>query len=498
MPKITINGKQLEVPAGTRVIAAAEAAGIDIPHFCYHPDLTAPANCRMCLVAQKGQRRLVPACSTPVADGMEIDTDHPEAKENRKGVMEFLLINHPLDCPTCDEAGECRLQDYTQAYRVTDSRFTERKVTKTITNLSETVQFWGNRCIACTRCVRFTNEVSGTCELGLFERGNHNEIGVFPGKALDNPLSMNVVDICPVGALLARDYIHKTRYWFLKSTDTVCASCAKGCAIFAESYRGELMRLRPRENPQVNGYWMCDYGRLNYPYTHRKDRLKRAAVRRDGALAETTWAEALAAAAEGLRKAARAHGPEALVGWGSAWATVEEAFLLKALVEGLGGKVAGFSALPDGEEAKLPKFTIPADKNPNRRGAAAHLTSGASVSGAKAAHVVAGIPGYKLTPEERKWAASLEFLSVQEILPSEWTELAHVVLPGASPFEKSGTLVNAQGLRQDLVAAIPLPDQAHEDWKILLDLAEATGLGLPWKTVEEVREAVPQAAGAAS
>ncbi len=488
MPKITVNGKQVEVAAGTRVISAAQSAGVEVPHFCYHPDLSTPANCRMCLVAQKGQRRLIPACSTIVTDGMEIDTENPEAKENRKGVMEFLLINHPLDCPTCDEAGECRLQNYTQSYRVTDSRFTERKVTKTITNLSENVQFWGNRCIACTRCVRFTNEITGAGELGLFERGSHNEIGVFPGKTLDaNPLSMNVVDICPVGALLARDYLHKTRFWFLKTTDSICASCAKGCAIHVDTYRGEIQRLRPRENPAVNGPWMCDAGRMNYPYTHAPERLKRPMVRKDGRLVEVSWEEAVPAAVEGLRR----HGAPA--GRGSAWATCEESFLLKAFVEGLGGRVTGFSALPDGTETVLPKFTIPADRNPNRRGAVAHLSVPGSVSGAKSAHLLAGIPGYVLTAEDRKWASSLAFMSVQEIGPSGWTEFAHVVLPGATPFEKSGTLINDKEMRQALAAAIVPPGEAREDWRILLDLAAAAGLGFPWKTLEDVKGAVPAA-----
>lgn len=488
MPKVTVNGKQMEVAAGTRVIAAARTAGVEVPHFCYHPELSTPANCRMCLVAQKGQRRLIPACSTIVADGMEIDTEHPEAKDNRRSVMEFLLINHPLDCPTCDEAGECRLQNYTQSYRVTDSRFTERKVTKTITNLSENVQFWGNRCIACTRCVRFTNEITGTGELGLFERGSHNEIGVFPGKILDNPLSMNVVDVCPVGALLARDYMHKTRFWFLKSTVTTCASCAKGCAVHVDTWRGEIQRLLPRENPLVNGPWMCDAGRLNYPYTHARNRLKRPMVRKGGQLVEVSWEEAVSTAVEGLRR----HGAPA--GRGSAWATCEEAFLLKAFVEGLGGAVTGFSALPDGKEVVLPKFTIPADKNPNRRGAAANLSISGAMSSTKAAHVLAGIPGYVLTVEEKKWASSLDFLSVQEIASSGWTEFAHVLLPGASPFEKSGTFVNDKEMRQDLAAAIPPPDGAREDWQILLDLAAAAGLGLPWKTLEDVKGAVPAAA----
>ncbi len=472
MPKVTVNGKQVEVAAGTRVITAAQSAGVEIPHFCYHPALTTPANCRMCLVQQKGQRRLVPACSTVVTDGMEIDSEAEEARVNRKGVMEFLLINHPLDCPTCDEAGECRLQDYTGAYRMNDSRYAERKVTKTITNLSENVQFWGNRCIVCTRCVRFCQEVTGTSELGVFQRGDHNEIGVFPGpgKALDNPLSMNVVDICPVGALLARDYLHKTRFWFLKTTDSTCATCAKGCSIHVDAYRGEIMRLRPRENPQVNGFWMCDTGRLNYPYTHRKDRLKKPLVRKNGALVETSWEEAIDAVYQGLEAVRARHGPQAIAGWSSAWATSEEALLLKIFVEGLGGAVAGFSALPDKKEIILPKFTIPADRNPNRRGIQAHIGSRKTTTKPKGVHVLGGIPDYTLTPQEKELFSSLEFLSVQEIFLSELAQKAHVVLPGATPFEKSGTYVNAQEIAQELKAAIQPPGDAREDRRILEEL----------------------------
>lgn len=480
MPTLTINGQPVEVPAGTRLIEAARRIGVEIPHFCYHPALTTPANCRMCLVQQKGQRRLIPACSTAVADGMEIDTEAEEARANRKGVMEFLLINHPLDCPTCDEAGECRLQDYTRAYRVADSRFAERKVTKTITDLSDTVQFWGNRCIVCTRCVRFCQEVTGTGELAVFQRGDHNEIGVFPGKTLDNPLSMNVVDICPVGALLAKDYIHKTRFWFLKTTDSTCASCAKGCSIHVDVYRGEIMRLRPRENPAVNGYWMCDRGRLNHPYTRDPRRLKRPLLARGGGHVEVSWEEAIAAVREGLSAARARHGDGAVAGWGSAWATHEEAALLKAIAEGLGGGVADFLALPDGEAVSLPKFSIPADRNPNRRGAQAALSPRAPArEGIRAVHALAGIPDLTLAPRERDFFASLDFLSVQAILPSELTRIAHVVLPAASPFERNGTFTNAQGLAQPIAAALPPPGQARPDEAILRELAAALGIAVP-------------------
>ena len=268
MPTLTIDGRTVEVPAGTNLIEAGLKVGVQIPHYCYHPRLSIVGQCRMCMVEIEGMGKLQAACSTQVMkDGMVVRTASPNAEEAQRAIMEFLLINHPLDCPICDQAGECGLQDYSYKHGQAFSRFRfEEKRTypeKERIPLGPTVMLNMNRCIQCTRCIRFTEEIAKTSELGFFERGSHAEIGTFPGKPLDNPLSTCVVDICPVGALTSTRFRFAERVWYLDKNPSICTGCDVGCNITLEHKHGSIKRYKPRQNPEVNDFWMCDYGRVD-------------------------------------------------------------------------------------------------------------------------------------------------------------------------------------------------------------------------------------------
>ena len=269
MPTINIDGRDLEFEAGQSIIEVATGNGIDVPFYCWHPRLSVAANCRMCLVEVENAPKLLPACEVKARDGMVVKTGSEKVIEARGAVQEFLLINHPIDCPICDQAGECKLQDYYMKHDLSGTRFDEVKVVKDkAVELGPLVMLDEERCINCTRCVRFMEEVSQNPQLGQFERGDRAVIGTFPGEPLDDPYSLNTVEICPVGALTSRDFRFKVRSWFLKSTETVCAGCARGCNIQLDHYRNEAQRYRGRDNPFVNQGWLCDAGRLSYKHIH--------------------------------------------------------------------------------------------------------------------------------------------------------------------------------------------------------------------------------------
>ena len=269
MAKIRIDEREVDVGAQENLIAAAARAGVHIPHFCWHPGLSVAGNCRQCLIEIDGVPKPQIACNTPVKDGMIIRTTSPAIQEARRGVLEFLLLNHPIDCPICDQAGECRLQEYYMSHGLYDARRNVDKVHKPkVVDLGPHVIFDAERCVLCTRCVRFCKEVAGTDELYVAERGSHSEIATFPGQPLANPYSGNTVDVCPVGALLSKDFRFKSRVWWLKKADSVCPSCARGCNIRIDHHWNQIQRLVPRHNPEVNDWWMCDRGRVNFRWVN--------------------------------------------------------------------------------------------------------------------------------------------------------------------------------------------------------------------------------------
>ena len=301
MITLTIEGRQVQVAEGTSILEAAKAAGVLVPHYCYHPGLPVAGVCRMCLVEVEKAPKLAPACATAVAEGQIVHVHSEKALDARKGVLEMLLINHPLDCPICDQSGECELQDYTFQEGRKDSRYREPKRFNPVEDFGGDVVYVPNRCILCTRCVRFMEDVAHDPVLNVSERGDRALIGKFPDKDLTHPWAANVVDLCPVGALLSKDSLNKARAWELDRTASVCPNCTQGCNVIVETRDNTIVRLKPRFNDEVNEYFICDYGRLNYRWLNRQDRVNTPMVRRGDSLAPTDWDTAMSAAAALLK-----------------------------------------------------------------------------------------------------------------------------------------------------------------------------------------------------
>src|SRR5262245_24910202 len=335
MPKLVIDDREVTVEDGLNIIQAAERLDIEVPHYCYHPGLSISGNCRMCLVEIEKMPRLQIACNTRVTEGMVVKTTSPKVKVAQAAVLEFLLINHPINCPICDQAGKCKLQDYYMDYGAYHSRFPlEAKVEKRkVVDLGPQVVLDQERCILCARCTRFLDEVTKTSELGIFARGDRCYIDLFPGKKLENPYSGNVVDVCPVGALTSKDFRFKARVWYLERTESICTLCANGCNIDIYHRRGQMYRFRPRYNPDVNQYWMCDEGRLWYKELQQESRILRPGERREQGFATVTWEHALARVVETLMRTKTEHGAGAIAGIIDAQATNEEAYLLASLLK---------------------------------------------------------------------------------------------------------------------------------------------------------------------
>ncbi len=505
MPKLTINDRTVEVEAGTNLIEAGIKVGVQIPHYCYHPRLSVVGQCRMCLVeiSQGGKKmpKLQAACSTPAGDTMEVRTDTPEVREAQKGMMEFFLINHPLDCPICDQAGECGLQDYSFKHGVSFSRFQyEDKRTypgRERIPLGPTVILNMNRCIQCTRCVRFTHEVSKTGELGFFNRGARTEIGTFPGKELDNPLSTCVVDICPVGALTSTRFRFAERVFYLDKKPSICTGCDVGCNITVEHRRGDVKRYKPRFNPDVNDYWMCDYGRSTYERYKTLPRLRTCKVRKDGAESLTGWKEALDTVQARL---AAAKGKIHFLG--SGFLTNEEAWLAGKLA---GLVNAGTSVQVDAGAG----WTIPNLKGgitgrelaPNRRGAERMGLKGSAATDTPDVLVVLdsdfGKDAWDDAAVERLRKAA--FLVVIGWADSPLAKVADVALPVATHTEKDGTFVNLEWRAQRFNAAFPAPPQVRTTVELLTDLLsrfDAQWAGLtPGAVFDRIAAEVPELAG---
>ncbi|WP_462137675.1 NADH-quinone oxidoreductase subunit G [Candidatus Mycalebacterium sp.] len=484
MHKVVIDGKELEVEDGVNVIAAAERVGIQIPHFCYHPSLKVVAQCRQCLVEVKGIPRVMPACNMYVADGMEIFTKSKKAIEARRACSEFTLINHPLDCPVCDKGGECALQLTTVLHGRNYSRFDspeEKKVRKKY-YLGERILHDPNRCIMCTRCVRFTDEVTKTGELGYDNRGFRKRITVFPGRELNNELSGNVIDLCPVGALLSKDSLHGERVWYTKKTDTVCPLCSNGCNITvgANLREGKIMRIRPRVNEEVNGHWICDRGRFEFGGVQTPEKRLKIPIAKDpaGGYEQISWERAVRDFQYGLSSGA---GNSAFVC--SAVLTNEELYIVLKLSEEFGAESLVCSA---GEHTGEKKFgLISSDPFPNSSGAGdLGIKTGAGeieklisdlVDGKFDSMFVAHEDLLRFTAnhtvrEITDALGRLSFLAVLDTRLSQTARLAHLLLPGATPYEKDGTFTNDRGRVQRIRKTLDCPGEALQDWEALLRL----------------------------
>ena len=490
MPKLTINGKEVEVPAGTNLIEAARIAGFEVPHYCYHPSLSIAGQCRLCMVDIEKTPRPTIGCNTVATEGMVVNTETDRVRETRKSIMEFHLINHPLDCPVCDQAGECWLQIYYMKHGLYDPRMKDEKVHKPkAVPLGPHVMLDAERCILCSRCVRYCDEITHTGELGIFERGDHSEIGLFPGRELDNKYSANVVDICPVGALTDRDFRFQVRVWYLDTAKSVCPGCARGCNVRVWHRDGAISRLTPRDNPEVNGAWMCDYGRLIGPVLAAGTRLREPQLRAAAAAAPgpVDWEPALGAAVSALRAAG---GRVAAVLRADATQEATEA-LIRLLEAAAGGRVE--VAVPVHEEGEDDDLLIRADRTPNRRGVLELLAArhpGAVELAALADRARAGALGALLVigedlHERSLWGEQTPALlaAVQRVIViashrSATTDGAHLVLPSAVFPEMDGTWVNVDGRVQRTLAAYPPPFLARPAARILSDLVAGFGMGV--------------------
>jgi NADH-quinone oxidoreductase subunit G len=501
MPTLTIDGRQVGSPDGSTVIQAAETLGIFVPRYCYHPGLSIAGNCRICLVEVEKAPKLQIACNTPVAEGMVVHTDSAKALDGRRAVLEFLLANHPLDCPVCDQSGECELQNFYMNFGLYDPRFREQKVKKKkAVALGPHVMLDQERCILCSRCVRFTDEISRTGEFGIFNRGDRAEVGLYPGQQLDNPYSGNVVDVCPVGALTEREFRFKARVWYLSSAPTVCDGCAQGCNIDMHyvldrphlNQGARVLRLKPRYNADVNKWWMCDEGRYGFGWI---DHGRLTKVRHRGV--DSTWDEALAAISAALANV-RQNGTGSRLGViASSKLTNEELFLIRDLFRNrLGARVTAFAQTTPGYSDD---FLIKADKNPNTRGAALLELSGAEGSDAAAIladalrgeiealwvfghDLVKSIGDEKLQDLSRKLALFV-FSGTNDNPTASW---AHWVLPTAAYVEKDGTFVNCHGRVQRVGRAFPPLADAREDWNVLLDLARRLDHQVTWQNPQQI------------
>jgi NADH-quinone oxidoreductase subunit G len=499
MPQITINGVKHEFNKGETILQVALRAEQEIPHYCWHPGLSVVASCRICLAEvwnpdpKTGKlipaSKLSPTCQTPAMDGQVVYTDSPKSVANQKAVMEFLLINHPVDCPVCDQAGECHLQDYSYQYGRGESRFQEAKNKRPKKDVGPNVLLYSDRCIMCTRCVRFTREVTGTGELMVQGRGSVEEIDVFPGLALDNELSGNVVDICPVGALLDKDFLFQQRVWFLTKTASVDGLTASGDNISVEHHDGRVYRVKPRENTEVNKWWITDEVRYGWKFVHREDRLKLPAVRGMDAFtmeqAPEAWETGLAKANDLVGGAARSGRRLGLLV--SPMLSCEDAYLLAkwVLAQDPQAELAVGPVPVHGSDKTFPGgFTMYAEKAPNARGVRRvleALAKGRAVHDATAfekalaagsigtAVITGNYPSDWVGAGLREALSRVPFLLI-DTLPTSLTPLASVTLPGAVWLEKSGSFENAKGRLQGFDRAVQPTDFAKGECQIALDL----------------------------
>jgi NADH-quinone oxidoreductase subunit G len=513
MATVYVNNKPVDIGnEKLNLIQAAQKAGVLIPHYCWHPALTVVASCRMCLV-EVGERKpdgtiamqpkVVPGCQTPAKDGTVIVTNSNKAKGAQEQTLEDILLNHPLDCPVCDKAGECLLQDFTYGFgRATSRMIDEKNTPPNKPHIGDNVTLFTDRCIMCSRCVRFTREVSGQAELQIINRGHHSEIDIFPGDPLNNKLATNVVDLCPVGALCSKDFLYKHRVWNLKTKKSVCADCSTGCSIWLDGNKNIVYRLRPRYNPQAQGHFMCDDGRLGYHYVNSIERFLRPMARRANKLTPLVWGEVVSAVRREFKSAAEKDAA-GVVGVLSPFLTCEEAYLLAKFLKGLSGQVRlALGPVPIvGEDDTYPKdrrgrpiqpvkFTIRAEKCPNRRGVEEILrhfqgevtpfdevVRSASEGRVQALYLAAGYP-----PRSGGWISEAQALQrvplvvCQDLLPSAVSNFAHYVLPGAAWAEKDGTFINHAGLAQAIHWGVTPTAEVRTDGQIFLDLLERRGL----------------------
>jgi len=522
MAKITVDGKPIECKDGEMILQACLDKDHFLPHYCYHPGLSIPASCRICLVEVEGIAKLVPSCQTAVRDGMVVHSQSTKAIANQKQVMEYLLINHPLDCPVCDQAGECSLQDYSYKYGRSESRFEEDKAKKPKKDVGDHIYLYSDRCIMCTRCVRFTREISGSSELFVEGRGFREEIDIFPGKPCNNKLAGNVVDLCPVGALLDKDFLFKQRVWLLQETPSISPVDAGGENIFLDQNEGVVYRIRPRENPQVNTWWISDDTRYSYKILTDPRRLKQAMHKEHGAPVVAPFTTAVAEAATGLKAAALNGGLYAVL---SPMMSCEEAWLLGRFIRSLDPQAllvlgpaptTGQNEIFKNSVTGKQTFVIQAEKVPNAKGVrrvmemlggptasfdefhtlpnADRLAGGWIVGGYLSSWLGARLPA----------AMSKGFRVLQDLLTSDFAQAVDILLPVAAWAEKDGCWENFEGRLQPFAAAVAPPEGVRREGDVYRSLLGEQGIfnaqsvrqamGEPFASMNVPAEHKPQAA----
>jgi NADH-quinone oxidoreductase subunit G len=520
MVNVQIDGVWRQFPKGTRIIEACRSVGSIVPHYCYHPKLTAPGNCRMCLVqtgmpprpapGQEPQRdengyepigwmpRPVIACANTVAENMGIRTSGELVEKCREGVMEFLLINHPLDCPICDQAGECRLQEHSVGHGRGVSRFIDMKVKKPKNvDIGPRIRLDDERCIMCSRCIRFMDEVAGDPVLGFTQRGTHTTLTVHPGRLLDSNYSLNTADICPVGALTSNDFRFQMRVWFLKETPSIDVNCGTGTNITIWTRGNKIHRITPRQNDEVNSCWMPDSHRLNFHYIDGENRLSQPLAKNAAGLHEpTTWSAALASAASAIKSFA----PDQVAVIASGRMTNEELFLVRALAENIGTQ--NLSIVSRSGEAD--HLLVAADRNPNTTGAklvwenndpSSKLDSIRSAvrSGDIKALIVLGEDLVSDAGFSSDDLSNLGLLVQLHTLANPTASRAHFVLPTAAFAEKRGSMVNLSGRLQRLNRAVEPTGQCRDDWESIRNLICAiTGDKHEIHHIEDVFKAIAE------
>ena len=517
MVNVQIDGHWIQVPRGIRMIEAAKLASKEIPHYCYHPKLSSPGNCRMCLVQMGMPPRTAPgedpiygedgfqeiswmprpviACANTVSENMGIRTTGELVEKTREGVMEFLLINHPLDCPICDQAGECKLQEFSVEHGRGNSRFQENKVKKPKNvDIGKNIRLDDERCIMCSRCIRFMDEVAEDPVLGFSQRGTHTSVTVHPGYRLDNNYSLNTADICPVGALTSNDFRFQMRVWFLKETKSIDLNCGTGANTTIWTRGNEIFRVTPRENSQVNSCWMPDSHRLAFKKIQEGTRLTSPLIKENGPHQECSWSEALSATSQGLKD----RQPEEIAIIASARLSNEDLYLAKLIASALNTELLSIVPRIGESDGKL----ISADQNPNTTGA--QLIWGQQNPAERFPEIIEGIRSGKvkavLTLQEDLLEQSglteqdlrnLEFLVSSHILTNQTAALSHVVLPGSSFAEKRATYVNVTGRLQRANQAILPPGHARDDWETLAQLATQLNSSIPlYSSVDQVLDSI--------
>jgi NADH-quinone oxidoreductase subunit G len=496
--RCTIDGKPLEVPPGTMVIQAAAQIGIEIPHFCYHPDLPVDGNCRMCLVEIEKMPKLQIACNTQVTDGMVVQTASEKAKQAHRTTLEFLLVNHPIDCPVCDQAGECYLQDQYMEHALHESKVQiEEKVKKRKVVDLGPIMLDAERCVLCSRCIRFERNVTGTDSFEFKDRGDHTQIGTFQDRPITHNYAWNLADVCPVGALLSHDFRFKMRVWFLEASESVCPGCSTGCNIFVDHRDGEVHRLRPRRNVEVNKSWMCDIGRVEYKEIALETRVASARVKTSGGRASigatrwdpTTVSAALDLVAVKLKEAGRACAFVA-----TPQATNEDLFALKSLADQTGGMLDFRVGSPqDKVQVREDNVLLRADRNPNTTGCLDQEMGRSGVDAIVKACAAGEIkvlvlqgPELLLSREAEEALRVVPLVVVMATHEIPELEKTHVVLPAALWAEIDGTFTNYQRRVQRIRRAVAPPGEATPRWEMGAGLLVRLGAPLPATSVREV------------